>query len=893
MVVAMALLIYIGAGAQTTQIHIGDPRNQLATHIKVMATGEKIIAGYDYDLVAGEVANAQMILMKVDAAGSTIIWQEKFGMPGTNNLVYDMILTIPVAATDGDIVVVGSMGRNNVYADNHAAILKFRSSDGSLVWQKIIRDPDPADVGGEVFSAVTALSDGRLVAVGTHDARPHNSNAMIYVFSAMGVPQYNEIDGMTESDGYLGITTDGTDCYITGTWVGNYTDARVHKYTPAAVGSGMGTFGVMGWSRYFDFTLTGVKGDQALQDNFFTDIYLVGGELMILGGSLHNYLYGAGEGESICRLNASGLPDITTEGLWQIQNSGMTYSGAVKMAVVDRNHIYNVQSPTNVWTDPIIWLAGTSNNTVVTDISLLPSGTAPVVSNTVLYKSFPPSLHSLFDMAMVGSDLQMAGSTNDPLHGYGNNDIYFVKTANSLPVGTNPKVCDSRDVAWGDAFPLVESHQYFTRSYFNPVFTNVFPVSTFYQIGPLVCDDSTKHQPCTDSSKLVITSTTDANGNCIFSATAYVWTANEILGYEWQGAGPAQIDHTHATSDTYTFTVTPGGTAVIKVTVFVVDTTFIDTVSGPCCSVVLTQTVTCNHKDSTYCGCFDTSLCTLTYIGMSGHDGKCHFTVTANQITNKGCQFLGYKWITSSFSTGIISSNTGTVIVNPGTTGFATVVFYALTPAGDTCVFTRWVKLICPGDVGGPGCFNTALTTLTATSVPGFGGSCNFTCTASATTIPPYVVTSYRWYKNSVYDPTYTTNTFPVNVPSMIAANVQVIISSVSPNGDICTDTLHLILSCDGGVGTAERPGHSNEGGQVSSGNDISIFPNPTENMVIVSSSNTEITNIEVIDVNGQKVGTYNFEHTKSTTISLDNLPPGTYLFKVNGSTSKVVSKIK
>jgi hypothetical protein len=75
----------------------------------------------------------------------------------------------------------------------------------------------------------------------------------------------------------------------------------------------------------------------------------------------------------------------------------------------------------------------------------------------------------------------------------------------------------------------------------------------------------------------------------------------------------------------------------------------------------------------------------------------------------------------------------------------------------------------------------------------------------------------------------------------------------------------------------------------------ISIFPNPTNDAVTVASSGGDgagIDNIQVIDVNGKKVGNYSYMHTKTTTISLKQLPPGTYMLRVNNKISKVVTKV-
>ena len=100
----LILLLPTFAYGQMTQYIIGDAGNEIATRVQyVPSDGSSIIAGYTYDIVAGATANAQAFVLKVTSTGA-IAWQKTFGLPGTNNLIQDMIIT-----QDNNIVVVGTV----------------------------------------------------------------------------------------------------------------------------------------------------------------------------------------------------------------------------------------------------------------------------------------------------------------------------------------------------------------------------------------------------------------------------------------------------------------------------------------------------------------------------------------------------------------------------------------------------------------------------------------------------------------------------------------------------------------------------------------------------------------------------------------------------------------
>jgi hypothetical protein len=115
---------------------------------------------------------------------------------------------------------------------------------------------------------------------------------------------------------------------------------------------------------------------------------------------------------------------------------------------------------------------------------------------------------------------------------------------------------------------------------------------------------------------------------------------------------------------------------------------------------------------------------------------------------------------------------------------------------------------------------------------------------------------------------------------------VSITFFAISPTGDTCTIVKTITLECQGGMHPS-KPG----AGNPATDHKISVFPNPTNEDVTVSSTDQAISTVEVIDVNGKKVGNYTFKNVKSVNIPMENRAPGAYMFKINKTTSVVVMK--
>jgi len=77
----------------------------------------------------------------------------------------------------------------------------------------------------------------------------------------------------------------------------------------------------------------------------------------------------------------------------------------------------------------------------------------------------------------------------------------------------------------------------------------------------------------------------------------------------------------------------------------------------------------------------------------------------------------------------------------------------------------------------------------------------------------------------------------------------------------------------------------------ISPKDNISIYPNPTTNIITVSLMNYEIKSIEIYNVLGEKVGFTSFNGTSETNLDLSIYPSGIYLLKINDSFNKSTFK--
>jgi len=951
--VGMLILLCFNANAQLAQYHIGSSGNELATKVKTMPDGSVIIAGYNYTISGSTSVNCQAIIMRVDNSYSTILWQKSFTMTGqnanANNIIRDMIIT-----HDSNIVVVGTIGDDGPYQNNHAAIVKFKASNGAEMWHTIISDAVgfPADYGGEVFAGVTELGlnsstpqlSYALVAVGTHNLQPTTADGLVSVFTSTGVNLNNEtypiLDDFGDSNGddFSGVVTaaNGTDVYAcgeyaTGSGSGTYKNGRVMQYTPGVVS------GTVGWTKFFDFTLVMYTTTKAgadsiyLNNNFFDKIYRVGGTLLLHGGCLNTYSYTA-SADFVLKLNAVDGSDINLRQLYFEPGTPDVYENNTNIAVRDANHIYDVQTPSTTLINSEIWTLGGSGDADVTDITDLDAMTN---HSPVRFKGAASGfIHSVEDVDLNSNDLFMAGSENENYFGtVQNNDIYYAVTATS---GTEfasinkANACDTADDSMQLKNIVIDD---IADVQYTGTFTATTYSLTYVPINDSiaqVCGDN--FGGCYDSGKLVVTTTTTVNATagtgtvsatmgtgttssssetgaiavstvtvtappsdtCNFTATVTVGTSNIIYGYGWSVNGvPVILDHTGSGSDSYTFTVLPGGEDIISVTAYIVNPNFTQNQGSPCCEAVFTDTLRCPAQCT---AAFDSALTNVTYSTVATPVG-CDVTCDANASVNPGWTVVKYVWSGSYFTTVTTYPPTNHIShILTAPSGVVSVTIYAVDAAGDTCTITRTITVACGKSTA---CIETA--TITATYISSFGKDCLFKCTASATAGSGYYIADYVWsYLGSTYtDVGGPSDTRSIGVPSGISAIITVTVNAVNnATGDTCKKVLTIALTCEKGGGIVGRDAktgdNSGDGSNLDETGGINVYPNPTQNSVTVSSiGDDNIKTIQVIDVNGKKVGDYSYdENTKSVNVSLTDLVPGTYLLRINGNTSKIVTKV-
>lgn len=231
---------------------------------------------------------------------------------------------------------------------------------------------------------------------------------------------------------------------------------------------------------------------------------------------------------------------------------------------------------------------------------------------------------------------------------------------------------------------------------------------------------------------------------------------------------------------------------------------------------------------------------------------------------------IGFVW-------GLATNTSGELFVS---CPFSNVVYKVSVPAVHNCIDTAYMEI---------------------SNTTDDDGNCIFTASVTVSTIN--IPRSYVWNDGSTRVTHFThasTDNFSVTLPPCSDGTIEVTInvSDTSladslPDG-CCQSVLTQTVTC---TGCEER--------RVSAHMDkvpisisafakgVRIFPNPTDNVVNVTSETGDIKSIQVVDMGGKNVAEYAYEKVKEASISLGNLPPGSYLVKINNSVSKTVTKAK
>jgi len=71
----------------------------------------------------------------------------------------------------------------------------------------------------------------------------------------------------------------------------------------------------------------------------------------------------------------------------------------------------------------------------------------------------------------------------------------------------------------------------------------------------------------------------------------------------------------------------------------------------------------------------------------------------------------------------------------------------------------------------------------------------------------------------------------------------------------------------------------------------VSIFPNPSKDYMNVSISNSEFKSIEIFNILGEKITTYQLNNTSLTKVDISNLNSGVYVLKIQDTSDKITLK--
>gem|GEM_PF-4261956 len=448
--IAILLFSTFIANAQPSQYYIGSAtKSELGTAIRMMSDGSSIIAGYSYDLTtpnsknSDDVNNADMLLMRVK--NGVILWQVTWG--GSNNdLINDMVIT-----ANSDIVIVGTVGITSPYSNNTAAIYRFNSSTGALLYQNYVRDNNTSDLGGEVYYGVCELGNHNIVAVGSHDNRPNYADGLITTFDpSLTIIRNDVMQGSQLTDLFNGVAKDPSNpnnVFISGD---ANSAGRIMSYTPPTYP----TSGIVTWEQWYTYSYN------TATDIDFTKIHISGNELLVDGWVSDDCCGATDVYQAIYRTDASTGNTVSD---LRVLDYGLPYANSLTYYPITPEIGISVQNPDVVARDPANNVTSPMLNSIVAEISL----SAPTVDFS--RKFGLPGYHSIVDIDVSVSMLMTGGVSGDPLS-FGGKDIYYVESSSMASPG--PGDCSTSDANLNIATPQV------TIGYINETPTSFSVVST-------------------------------------------------------------------------------------------------------------------------------------------------------------------------------------------------------------------------------------------------------------------------------------------------------------------------------------------------------------------------------------------------------------------------------
>ncbi len=405
-------------------------------------TGDAVIAAYRADLdVNGDINGSHFIVYKVDKNG-TILWELPLGLPdvNSNDILTDMIIT-----QNGDVVVVGTIGRANSPSQNNQPFIA--RIDGAGGWVGDYSFPALTD-GGEHYFGVCELTNGDIVAVGTYNKVAGVSSGFLSVFEPNLTLRYHRIMDQRRmngsvamspvSDEFRDVVAHGDDVLIVGEINGNGKhNVTMTYFTPGTSYSSSNVAWSVGYNPVYTLSIDGVdydlidqRAEEAWIRNDGVDDYLI--ILTLLDDEYYNpnaSTYG------IVRVPfTSSTVNIASAETWALPaidgGTGFPYQFANCKAMypVTENHFFTIQNPGATSFDPEFngnriayprdaWLSE------ITDISSLNvdfTRTLEIV----------PDQEAILDMDYHDGYLYMVGYREEVENGttYGGTDIFYSVT---------------------------------------------------------------------------------------------------------------------------------------------------------------------------------------------------------------------------------------------------------------------------------------------------------------------------------------------------------------------------------------------------------------------------------------------------------------------------------
>jgi hypothetical protein len=565
--IVLLMCLAVRTSAQLKQFSISSGnRSEIATNVIALNDSSSVIAGYIYDISGSDVQQADMLVLRVSQNG-TIMWQQQIGNTRNNENDIPFGLT---QATNGDIIVVGVMGQNNLYQDNTAAIFRLDVTTGLPVWTTpgvglIRQNPSPLQ-NGEIFYGVAELANGNIVAVGTGNYSNFGSYSLISVFDgATGANLYNEtydISGV--ADAFFDIVAVEDTVYILGEYSGHYKDLRMLRYRPGTAG------GVIDWDNFYDMDGQFNNNVVSMSLNRPKRLYVRNNKLIFQGYGAESY-GNTPYGQFIFECDLDGRnPEAR-----YLENSGSRrFVGNTMIYPLDDHKMYIVQNPTTAYANATTWMPTSPSDAFAGEIDIF--GPSDVLLQGKRFNM--TGNQSLIDINFSAAEiLHMVGVTSATP---ANNDIYYVLSAKVID--NLNMLCNVLDdeVFFGtpDIYPDYPSYNqdlFPTDPDIAPNFIN--PNLTMVKI----CGDDSLTMPC-DANSVDVTAIPEPYDpqhlDCNFSCVATVTSATgwNIVGYTWQTPAvplfswPAITiaNGSTSTSDAQTFT-TPNGSGHVILKVYV------------------------------------------------------------------------------------------------------------------------------------------------------------------------------------------------------------------------------------------------------------------------------------------------------------------------------------